>query len=114
MAKKKLEFGRQPPKGTKVAWGARAIFKPISRNPMIDILWDRQSAFGEKEDREALVEWVRTVGLTWLEETIGEKASFALTRSHEVFHYEDGGYVIEASPQGSGGYLYIGAWKIPE
>lgn len=110
MAKRSLQFGMQPPQGTKVAWGARAIFKPISKNPMIDILWDRQDAFGGKEDREQLVEWVKSQGLPWIEATIDEKASYSLTRSHEVFRFKDGQYIIEASPKGSGGYLYIGAW----
>ncbi len=111
MAKKKLEFGRQPPKKAKVAWGARAIFKPISKNPMVDILWDRQDAFGGEQERQDLVEWVKATGLPKLEEMIEEKASYSITRSHEVFKFEDAGYTIEASPQGSGGYLYIVAWK---
>jgi len=111
MAKKTLEFGMQPPKGTKVAWGARAIFKPISKNPMIDILWDRQDAFGDKEEREDLVEWVRKSGLPWLNQEMEDKASYSISRSHEVFRHEDGDYVLEASPKGSAGYLYIGAWK---
>lgn len=109
--KKKLEFGLQPPKSAKVAWGARAIFKPISRNPMIDILWDRQSVFGEEKDRQDLVEWVRTTGLPKLEELIDKKSSYSLTTSHEVFKFKDGDYSIQASPKGSGGYLYIVAWK---
>jgi hypothetical protein len=108
---KKLQFGRQPPKGKKIAWGARAIFKPVSRNPMIDLLWDRQDAFGDKAEREDLVEWVRARGLPWLEAELDNKAGFGTSMSHEVFRHEEGDYVIEASPQGSGGYLYIGAWK---
>ncbi len=111
MAKKTLEFGIQPPKGTKVAWGARAIFKPISRNPAIDILWDRQDAFGDKEEREELVEWVKNTGFPWLEKEVEDKASYTLSRSYRTFHYEEGDYVIEADPKASGGYLYIGAWK---
>jgi hypothetical protein len=110
-SKRRLEFGHQPPKGAKVAWGARAIFKPISKNPMIDILWDRQSAFGEEAERQTLVEWVKTTGLPWLNAELEEKAGYATSKSHEIYRYEDGDYVIEASPKGSGGYLYIGAWK---
>ena len=111
MAKKKLEFGRQPPKAAKVAWGARAIFKPISKNPMIDILFDRQDAFGDEKERQDLVEWVKATGLPSLEKIIDEKASYSTSKSREVFEFEDGGYSLEASPQGSGGYLYIVAWK---
>ena len=110
MAKRSLQFGIQPPQGTRVAWGARAIFKPISRKPMIDILWDRQDAFGGKEDREALVEWIKERGLPLIEAAIDEKSSYSLSTSHEKFRLADSGYIIEASPQGSGGYLYIGAW----
>lgn len=109
--KKKLEFGRQPPKSAEVAWGARAIFKPISKNPMIDILWDRQDAFGDEKELQSLVEWVKTTGLPNLEKIIDEKASFSTSTSREVFKFNDGGYVLEASPQGSAGYLYIGVWK---
>lgn len=111
MAKRKLEFGRQPPRGAKVAWGARAIFKPVSKNPMIDLLWDRQSAFGDEAERQDLVEWVRTTGLPGVEEQLEDQAAYAISTSDEVFRFEEGGYVIEASPQRSGGYLYIGAWK---
>ncbi len=109
-ARKKLEFGIQPPKKAKAAWGARAIFKPMSQDPMIDILFDRQDAFGDEKERQDLVEWVRTTGLPWLEAEIDKKVSYGLSRSHEVFRHKDGKYTIEANPRGSGGYLYIGAW----
>lgn len=108
---KKLEFGRQPPKKAKVAWGARAIFKPNTRAPMIDILFDRQDAFGDVLERQALVDWVSTTGLSRIEAEIDEKAGSDVGRSNDVFRFEDARYVIEASPQRSHGYLYIGAWK---
>lgn len=112
MAKKALEFGLQPPKGTKVAWGARAIFKPIHQNPMIDILWDRQDAFGPQEEREALVGWVKDRGLPEIERQISDHPKlFTLTREKALFKFREGDYVIEANPKASAGYLYIGAWK---
>lgn len=106
-----LKFGRQPPKGVKVAWGARAIFKPVSKNPMIDLLWDRQDGFGSDEDKKDLLRWVDTVGMPWLHEQIEDQDVYSISRSMSVFRLARDGYVIEASPQGSYGHLYIGAWK---
>jgi hypothetical protein len=78
---------------------------------MIDLLWDRQSGLGSDEDKEALLRWVDTVGMPWLHETMEEQDPYDIGRSVKVFRNEGNGYVIEASPQGSHGYLYIGAWK---
>lgn len=108
---KKLQFGRQAPKDAVAAWGARAIFKPIQQNPMVDILWDRQDAWGPEKERQDLVEWVRKTGLPSMEVLIDKEVTHGISMSQKVWHFVDGDYEISASPQGSGGYLYLGAWK---
>ena len=102
--KRSLEWGLQPPAGAKAAWGARAIFK---RGPAIDIVWDRQDAFGDEKAVQALVEWVRTVGIPALE-TATEDLS---PKSDETVTIKKGGRTIKASPRRSHGYLYIVEWE---
>lgn len=110
MADKKLEYGLQPPKGVDVAWGARAIFS-MHIEEMIDIVWDRQDAFGPQKEVEELVRWVRTKGLPALEEKIWEEGEGVVSRTNQKFTVKDGIYTIQANPKRSGGYLYIAAWK---
>lgn len=100
-------FGRRPPKQSQqAAWGARAIFHANT----IDLLADRQSwSESTPEGKQRLREWINQTGLPWLRtqvQTVG-------LRSHDskVLTHDELGFHIEASPQSSGGYLYIGAWE---
>lgn len=102
--KKHLEFGLQPPASAKTAWGARAIFK---RGPAIDIVFNRQDAFGEEKAVQDLVEWVRTVGLPEMEEATEDLSP----TSEETVTIKKGRRTIKASPRRSHGYLYIVAWE---
>ena len=99
-------FGRRPPEGTKVAWGCRAIFSKPSYE--IDIVPTNQQAFGTIEDRRALQKWINTTGLPALR----KKVKGLDTRGRDVVSFESKGYRIEASPQASAGYLYVGAWPV--
>src|ERR1700694_1127834 len=98
-------FGRRPTQEhITAAWGARAIFPP----PSIQLLPDRQSWSDSNADAHPrLKEWINEKGLLWLR---NEAKSLSPMSSNVLIH-EDGDFHIEASPQRSGGYLYIGAWK---
>jgi hypothetical protein len=103
-------FGRRPPTGgVTVAWGARAILKSASF-PQIDLPRDRQSwTKARRDDRSRLARWINTKGLPWLRDEI--KRARLASIDHKVIEYDDGPIHLEASPQSSGGYLYIGAWE---
>ncbi len=98
-------FGRQAPrKGIQASWGARAIFQ----GPLIQLLPDRQSWSDSNPDvRQALKQWINEKGLPWLR----NEAKGLSPRGSSVLVHDDGDFHIEASPQQSGGYLYIGAWE---
>ena len=98
-------FGRRPPMhGIAVAWGARAIFT----SSRIDLLPDRQSwSDSNAETLSGLRQWINEKGLPRLR-VVAKR--LGADDSHSVV-YDDGDFHIEASPQKSGGYLYIGAWQ---
>lgn len=109
-------WGRQLPsdKGEAVrSWGARAIFQ----GGRVDLLPDRQQYVPADGDVEwvpykyepAFIHWLNTKGLPWLRENVGHLAS----DSQEEVRLEDDRYLLVASPQGSCGYLYIGAAEYP-
>jgi len=98
-------FGRRPPQeGIAAAWGARAIF----HTPSIQLLPDRQSWSDSNPDaRTRLQQWINEKGLLWLR----NEAKGLSPISSSVLIHDDGDCHLEASPQRSGGYLYIGAWE---
>lgn len=111
-----LEFGRRPPEGTAVlaAWGARAIYKN-THPPLIDTLPDRQQMVGDDEGaRRRLGEWLNGKALKRLMRDIEALRSGLPGDSPDVVTFEDGPFHLEASPQCSHGYLYIGAWILDE
>jgi hypothetical protein len=118
-------FGLRPPeeKHPKYWWGARAIFQnKFERNwnrkkksdpdliqvVEIDLLYDRQSYFGP-ENKE-FTNWINKVGLP----AIRKWAKNVFPDSRDQFNFEDKDYHIIATPNGSYGYMYIGAWSIEE
>lgn len=118
-ATKPLAWGRQPPEGITLAWGARAIYKlcvpsgllnrGAPREPAIDLLWDRQAWRGPSEARAELSEWVNTKGLPNIKVAC---VNARLTGdSAEVVSWTDGTRTIEASPNQSHGYLYLVAYE---
>lgn len=102
-------FGRKIPEGVDGAtWGARAIY---DSRCTIDLVPDRQQCSdGTEAERETLVAWINRVGLPEMRKRV--KAAHLETNSREVFSFDRDGYHIEACPQGSYGYLYLGAWKV--
>jgi len=129
----KVPFGRQPPPEAVVAWGARAIYsirsgraRQVKRTVAgrtrrvfvqesivnIDLLWDRQRFAG---DEPAILAFKKVVDEKLLPALRIRCAERGLpTNSHDVVEIKtDDGCTMEASPQGSYGYLYIGAWRVP-
>ena len=109
---KRLAFGLQPPRGTAVAWGARTIYK-ASSDPdrvMIDILHDRQDRFGDTEQLKPLCGWIGDSLKALRVELAGRDVRGDST---ETVRIEADGFVLEASPNGSHGYLYIVAYVQP-
>jgi hypothetical protein len=103
-----VSWGRSAPEGTNndAAWGARAIFQ----RGFIDLLPDRQDVAGTRENVLTLNKWINSVGLKRLNKLV-ERLSGS---SSEVVSFDDGPFHIEASPQSSYGYLYIGAWSVAQ
>lgn len=103
------------------AWGARAIYS----GRQIDLLHDRQSWYvdgfsiddndpsstrygARQQAMKPLMSWINKVGLPFLRKeskTLDPDESRVVSRDDGLFH-------IEASPQRSFGYLYIGAWQL--
>jgi len=105
----RLEWGRQPPDDVAVAWGARAIYDHAGGAASIDLLWDRQAWRGDSAERASLAEWINTEGLKAIKDAC---VRTNLTHdSTEVVSWTDGNRTIEASPQGSHGYLYLVAYE---
>jgi len=121
-------FGLRPPEGanSKYWWGARAIFtQRAERNPnkrrkfdpeyivvtTVELLYDRQSYDGpQDEGTKKFTNWIDTVGLP----AVRQWAEKVNTDSREQMNYASNGYNITATPNGSYGYMYIGAWSIEE
>ena len=103
-------WGRQAPESAEMAWGARAIFKPGSCL-VIDLLPDRQSFRGPLTGSQPFVNWINETALPKLRVLV--KKEKLGTDSTEVIRFEDETGVIEACPNESFGYLYVGAWPKP-
>jgi hypothetical protein len=86
-------------------WGARAIF----RAGQIDLLPDRQSCDCGDLDPQPLLDWINKVGFPELKK---QRAFKTLSSdSDEVVEVRDKQFTLQASPQRSYGYLYIGVWQ---
>jgi len=121
-------FGLRAPEGKnpKYWWGARAIFtQRAEHNPnkrkkfdpdyivvtTVELLYDRQSFAGpQDEGTKKFTNWIDNVGLPAARKW-SEKVS---TDSRDVFNFADKEYHITATPNGSYGYMYIGAWSTEE
>jgi hypothetical protein len=101
-------YGRRPPeRPDTAAWGARAILS----DKTIYLLSDRQSWSQCSPDKKnRLLTWIDETGLPWLRAEV--ERGFLHSMDSTVLVHDHGGFHLEASPQRSGGYLYIGAWEI--
>lgn len=102
-------FGLSLKEETNVYWGARAIYKGYTDNYRVDLLPDRQHYEGE--DDQVFLAWLNGRALPWLRAKVRQLA--LSTDSNEVLELQEYKYILKASPNGSYGYLYIGAGELP-
>lgn len=102
------EYGyKRPEDEVACYWGARAIYRDFQ----IDLVPDRQSCVGsDPKAKEALIAWLNSRGLSELRKQV-EKSRLRPNESREV-RIEDAGFYIEACPNASYGYLYIGSGQL--
>lgn len=105
-----LEWGLQPKGDFVAAWGTRALYhdQPSAyarRGYVFDILWDRQSSFGNEKDRKALESWLNKKGLPALRKALKSKS--VRSSSNTEVEVSEGRFKLRASPRGSHGYLYM-------
>ena len=98
--------GQNPPKGTKVAWGCRAV---LTEPPdAFAILTSHQQAFGTVAARTKLGRWINTTGLPALR----KKVKGLERRGQGMVSFASKGYRIEASLRRGGRFLDVGAWPV--
>lgn len=109
-------WGLQPPEGTKVAWGARCIAEDNGRRGF-SIVWNRQDAFGDAEERNKLQKrlnagLLRQASDKWAELTLLCLASTGQSKRHELAREsdEEGVIVIVGDACSSFGYVNIVAY----
>lgn len=108
-----LSFGYSAglPEGTTTAWGCRAI---VTQTGSVDVVWDRTDAFGEDAERLALLDYLRdTVGTAPFDRAGELLRSYEMStrEAAEFTLYEDDEVTIKGNTNGSGGYLYICAYR---
>ena len=114
------EWGNYPENFTpKMYWGARAILERESGLPgkALYLLHNRQSfeqLEGSQRDQNVFFAWINEKALPELRRIAREN------RFHEwsdlaTIWSEDGSFMCQATPKGSGGeYLYIGCWEVEQ
>jgi hypothetical protein len=103
-------FGREIKQPSIRYWGARAIYEGRAGKYFIDILFDRQFSHGEPS--KEFYTWINDKALPWLRKEV-ERIGLGVDEE-QVLKFEDGKYYLEATPNRSYGYLYIGAIERPE
>ena len=105
-------FGR-PIEGEQVRhWGARAIYSGYPRYD-VDLLADRQSGTNlEGDDAKPFMVWLNKTALPWLRKQMKKELQWG-TDSKEVTRLTEGDFYLEATCNGSYGYLYVGAVERP-
>lgn len=114
------EWGNYPEDfAPKMYWGARAILEQESGQPgkALYLLYDRQNferLDGSQRGQDVFFDWINTKALPELRHLAREN------RFHEwsdlvTIQSEDGCFMCQATPKGSGGeYLYIGCWEVEQ
>jgi len=104
-------FGR-PIEGKGRYWGARAIYHGYAHGYYIDLLPDRQTfepasdADPDMKARKQFFKWIEKKALPWLRKEVKRQALGQ--DSYQVLEFREGNRVLQACPNGSYGYLYIG------
>ena len=106
---KKINWGKRPFRSEAEAfYGCRMIFQ----SGRLEFLPGRGSEVGEENKVQSLVEWLNQTALPQLKKHI--KAQGWTSATTETFVLEDGQKRLEASPNGSFGYMYISAYVMPK
>jgi len=95
-----------------VMWSARAIYS-VKPEPFIDILHDRQYMYGKNQSQEAkeLCDWLNNEGIKGLQSVC--KQVYLKSDESRIVEYNSKGFIIQATPNASYGYLYIVAYRMP-
>lgn len=114
------EWGNYPENFTpKMYWGARAILERESSRPgkALYLLPDRQSferLDGSRGNPDVFFAWINTKVLPELRR-LARINRFCEWSDLVTLRSEDGAFLCQATPKGSGGeYLYIGCWEIEQ
>ncbi len=114
------EWGNYPENFTpKMYWGARAILERVSgqSGKSLDLLPDRQSferSDGNQREQDVFFDWINTKVLPELRRLARENRFYEWDDLVTV-QSEDGAFMCQATPKGSGGeYLYIGCWEVEQ
>lgn len=93
-------------------WSARAIYS-VKPEPFVDILHDRQCMHGENQNQEAkdLCNWLNAEGIKGLQSVC--KQVYLKSDESRIVEYSSKGFIIQATPNASYGYLYIVAYRMP-
>lgn len=103
--------------GTRAAWGARAI---VTQDGTVDLVWNRQSELSDDPDRNlALHTWLDGGtsplhhALRLAEKLLNEGVlQIRIAEGHVLYSDREG--AILANTNGSGGYLYLVAYRFAD
>ena len=100
-------------------WGARAILERQSDSPgkVLYLLPDRQSfeqLEGSQRNQDEFFNWINEKVLPELRHLARENHFYEWSNLATI-QSEDGAFMCQATPKGSGGeYLYIGCWEVEQ
>ena len=104
----KINWGLRPfHEEAEAFFGVRMIFQ----SGRLEFLPGRGSEVGEDSQVQSLVDWLNQKALPALKKHIKTHGWNSATT--ETFVFEDGQKRLEASPNGSYGYMYISAYIMP-
>ena len=103
-----IGWGLQPPSGVQMAWGARAIWPSED----VGFVPDRISfKYGTSQDyklRNKLYSFLKNGAIDKLKKTM--KSERLSSSESKLITIQFGGFTLEANPNSSHGYLYMGCW----
>ncbi|MCG8421438.1 MAG: hypothetical protein MJE77_26260 [Proteobacteria bacterium] len=105
---RRLDWGLAIPATAKAGWGARAIYAYRPGNVRVELVYNRQSGFGDEHLRGPLQHWLNTQGLQAIQDCCQREE--LTDDSARTIWLAQPPYYLLASPNASCGYLYLSAW----
>ena len=105
---RRLDWGLAVPATAKAGWGARAIYAYRPGNVRVELVYNRQSGFGDEHLRGPLQHWLNTQGLQVIQDRC-EREELTDDSARTIWLAQHPYYLL-ASPKASFGYLYLSAW----